>query len=164
MAVILLLLFVIDIHKPCRLLMFCIFLLAALHLVQVKLWDLSNNQPSCVASTNPKVVSDYYSFSYIWCHEVNKNLLNILLRANIALDKFSCFFVDDVRELSFPCPSQRTAPFCWLWEALRGNWKWVKKSWYFVTWLSCFPCVIDDNDWSHWEFVGWVFFFFFSLV
>jgi len=33
--------------------------------MQVKLWDLSNNQPSCVASINPKAVSDYYTFSYI---------------------------------------------------------------------------------------------------
>ena len=28
-----------------------------LHMFQVKLWDLSNNHPSCVASTNPKAVS-----------------------------------------------------------------------------------------------------------
>ena len=34
-------------------------------LKQVKLWDLSNNQPSCIASTNPKAVSDYYNFSDI---------------------------------------------------------------------------------------------------
>lgn len=26
-------------------------------LLQVKLWDLSNNQPSCIASKNPKAVS-----------------------------------------------------------------------------------------------------------
>lgn len=32
----------------------------ALHLVQVKLWDLSNNQPSCIASRNPKAVSDSF--------------------------------------------------------------------------------------------------------
>lgn len=32
---------------------------------QVKLWDLSNNQPSCVASRNPKAVSNPDLFTYI---------------------------------------------------------------------------------------------------
>lgn len=32
------------------------------NVLQVKLWDLSNNQPSCIASRNPKAVCDLQIF------------------------------------------------------------------------------------------------------
>lgn len=36
------------------------------HFMQVKLWDLSNNQPLCVASKNPKAVSDLLNVIVFW--------------------------------------------------------------------------------------------------
>lgn len=36
-----------------------------MYVFQVKLWDLSNNQPSCVASRNPKAVCNPDLFTYI---------------------------------------------------------------------------------------------------
>lgn len=33
-----------------------------MNFLQVKLWDLTNNQPSCIASRNPKAVCDLQIF------------------------------------------------------------------------------------------------------
>jgi len=87
--------------------------------LQVKLWDLSNNQPSCLVSKNPKAVCDH-NFPQISRY---KKSLNMFLDVSMSHDTVPNVF----RELSFLFPSQRTTLFCSLLEAPRGPWKWVKK-------------------------------------
>ena len=68
-------------------------------LLQVKLWDLSNNEPSCVASTNPKAVSNTIAVVKLYNTACWRLLTIILLRLNCC------------RELCFRFPSQKIAPF-----------------------------------------------------
>lgn len=61
---------------------------------QVKLWDLSNNQPSCVASTNPKAVSPPTSISLArWF--ITLSLLKSEIKAKflLVLQFVSCFAI-----------------------------------------------------------------------
>ena len=73
---------------------------------QVKLWDLSHNQPSCVASKNPKVVCGFLTLVSV--------VLFVPMRICSSHLEFSIlnFLWNCVRELSFLFHSPMNAPFC----------------------------------------------------
>lgn len=80
------------------------------YLLQVKLWDLSNNQPSCVASKTPKAVSFLLLFLQI-CLMEKYSLIWIMMTL---LTLITSILMVLYRELYFLFLSQRTTPSCWL--------------------------------------------------
>ncbi|XP_020962479.1 uncharacterized WD repeat-containing protein C17D11.16 isoform X2 [Arachis ipaensis] len=76
----------------------------------VKLWDLSNNQPSVVASKNSNAVSLLLLFVEIL---TGKKVFSSLNHDTSSMVDF-CFWMRLFRELYFLFRSQRTTPLCWL--------------------------------------------------
>lgn len=109
------------------LLVFCIlcrlkFILSSTYyLSQVKLWDLSNNQPSCVASKSPKAVRFFLFLSFLFHSFLMGKFLWIIIY--LLIGNWWHLFMVFLRVLSLKSLSQRTIPSCWLSEAQRVNYK-----------------------------------------
>lgn len=90
------------------------FYLGSLFLLQVKLWDLSNDQPSCVASKNPKAVCDFFIWWTFLVIEIKMGINNVHKIGSIiacvfvqtAVYIYDCVYTEVIVTLSSKCYCQ----------------------------------------------------------